>query len=387
MLRIEGVIQPYAWGSDSFIPDLLGLERTGEPHAELWLGAHPSAPARVDGRALDELIAEQPEALVGPKSVTEFGPTLPYLLKVLSAAQPLSLQAHPSRAQAEAGFAAEEAEGVPLDAAERTYRDDWPKPEMLCALEDAEVLCGFREPAESYALFSRLKVAAALELVEPLRQGGAPELERVFERTLRLSGSELSVIGEVARAAGGGGDNFARTARELGKRYPDDPGVLAALLMNRLRLHRLDAIYLPAGNLHAYLHGSGIEIMANSNNVLRGGLTSKHVNVDELLKVLDFTPGVPEVMQGVEQPSGVFAYATPAPEFALYRLECRGDPVVLPRKSNGRVVLCVAGHATLRSAQGELALEQGQAAFVLARDREATVEGVGTLFLAAPGGE
>ncbi|HEX8510284.1 MAG TPA: type I phosphomannose isomerase catalytic subunit, partial [Propionibacteriaceae bacterium] len=158
MQRIEGTIQPYAWGSHTFIPELLGTEPTGEPQAELWLGAHSSSPAQVGGRGLDELVAADPDTFVGSASVAQFGPVLPYLLKVLAAAEPLSLQAHPSRAQAEAGFAAENAAGLALDAPDRTYRDNWPKPEMLCALGQADVLCGFREPASTYALFAELGV-------------------------------------------------------------------------------------------------------------------------------------------------------------------------------------------------------------------------------------
>ncbi len=390
MDRLHGTIQPYAWGSTTAIAEFLGAEPTGEPQAELWLGAHPSAPARLGDRSLHEVISEDPEAVVGPAAVAEYGAQLPYLLKVLAAAQPLSLQAHPSRAQAEDGFARENVAGIALDAKNRTYKDDWPKPEALCALGDFEALCGFRDPAETYALFESLAVPAALPLVEPLRNGGSEGLAEVFERVLQLSDSDLDVVDEVvsaAREVRAENDlgQFARTATELAEHYPRDPGVLAALLMNRVAWGRNQAIFLPAGNLHAYLHGLGVEIMANSDNVLRGGLTHKHIDVPELLKLLDFTPGFPAVFEGVEQTPGVFAYPTPAPEFALWRVEPGDAAVRLPGEGTGRVVLCAEGTVTLRSSDQTLDLSRGQAVFVLAADTGVEAAGDGTIFVAAPG--
>ena len=207
-----------------------------------------------------------------------FGPRLPFLLKIIAADQPLSLQAHPSREQAEAGYAREQDAGVPRDAPHRVYRDGWPKPEVLCALFDTEALCGFRDPAETYELFACLGVPNALRLVAMLGKPDVPAVERLavtFGRLLRLEEQQRDVVGEVERAArrsreGGPLGRFARTAVELAAHHPGDPGVLAALLMNRISLHPLDAIFLPAGNLHAYLCGGGVEIMANSDNVMRG---------------------------------------------------------------------------------------------------------------------
>jgi mannose-6-phosphate isomerase len=390
MERLTGTIQPYAWGSTTFIPELLGTEPTGKPQAELWLGAHASAPSLLDGRPLDELVSEQPEQLVGRRAVAEFGATLPYLIKVLAAAEPLSLQAHPTRAQAEEGYEREEKAGLAQDDPERVYRDSWPKPEMLCALTKAETLCGFRVPAETYELFRRLGVASALELVAPLQHGGSDDLEQVFGRILRLTEDERSVIDEVADAALGHVDDdgdlgvFARTAVGLSRRHPKDPGVLAALTMNRVTLQPTEAIFLGAGNLHAYLEGSGVEIMANSDNVLRGGLTSKHVDVEELLKVLDFTSGYPELVTCVEEAPGTWRYQTPAPEFSLWRLEVSTAPMSVPADGSGRVILLTDGSAGLRSGADPLALERGQSAFLLADDR-VSIDGQGTAFLAAPG--
>ncbi|HET9871513.1 MAG TPA: mannose-6-phosphate isomerase, class I [Propionibacteriaceae bacterium] len=390
MERLEGTIQPYGWGSTDALAAFMGTVSTGQPQAELWLGAHPSAPARIGDVGLDVAIARDPEGLVGPASVAEYGPRLPYLLKVLAVERPLSLQAHPNRAQAEEGFSREDVQGIPRDAPNRTYRDDWPKPEALCALGDFEALCGFREPAETYALFERLGVPGCMALVEPLRSRGVEGLATVFERLLRLPDGDLAVIDDVVaagKAVATDGDLgvFARTAVELAAHYPADRGILAALLMNRLAYRRNQAVYLPPGNLHAYLRGIGVEIMANSDNVLRGGLTPKHVDVPELMKSLDFTPGYHPVMDGIEQAPGVFAYPTPVPEFALWRLETGSEAVQLPAEGTGRVVLAAGGTVTLRCGDQRIELTQGQSVFVRAVDAGTRVEGEGTLFVAAPG--
>jgi mannose-6-phosphate isomerase len=392
MDRLTGVIQPYAWGSRTAIPEFLGVPPTGEPQAELWFGAHPLAPSLVDGEPLDKIIADDPVDVVGEEAVLAFGPRLPYLLKVIAAAQPLSLQAHPSRAEAEAGFESEQAAGIPRDAPNRTYRDGWPKPEVLCALVETEALCGFREPSETYRLFERLGAASALELVQPLVDSNILAEERlatVFERLLRLTPEQRFVIADVVRAAesldrSGDMGPFARTASELNAFYPDDPGVLAALLMNRITLQPGDALYMPAGNLHAYLSGGGVEIMANSDNVIRGGLTRKYINVDALLTILDFTPGFGGLIIPVEDSPGVWRYPTPAPEFELWRIEARGEPVDVPAGTAGRILLVADGQLSTTSPNGVLELVRGEAALLQAGE-QAVVTGRGTAFVGGPG--
>ncbi|MBO0811722.1 MAG: mannose-6-phosphate isomerase, class I [Microlunatus sp.] len=392
MRRLIGRIQPYAWGSTTALPEFLGTDPTGEPQAELWLGAHPLAPSELitdhGPESLAAVITQDPPGWVGQAAVDQFGPRLPYLMKVLAAAQPLSLQAHPNRSQAEAGFAREEAAGIPRDAAERTYRDDWPKPEALCALGDFEALCGFREPSATYELFRALGVPAAVDLVAPLAAGGAAELEQVFGALLRLPDAR-SLVDDVVRAAEplatdpGPVGQFARTAGEIASHYPGDPGVLAALIMNRVSLRRYDAIYLPAGNLHAYLYGLGVEIMANSDNVLRGGLTGKHIDVDELLRLLDFTPGWAGPVPIEQQSPGVYHYRTGAPEFGLWRLDV-DQAGELPAYGLGRVALCAEGAVTLQSGGQKLELIRGRSAF-LAPEESVVVEGSGAVFVGAAG--
>ena len=396
---ITGTVQNYAWGSTEVIPDFLGVEADGKPQAELWFGAHPMAPSRVGATSLPTLIETDPAGVIGATSVARFGPRLPYLLKVLAAAQPLSLQAHPTRAGAEAGFAREEAAGIDRSAPDRLYRDNWPKPEMLVALDDVEALCGFQEPDRSYALFARLGVSAATELVAPLQSGGADQLAAVFARMLRLDADERAIVAQVVAAATEVAESvpadadpefvrFARTAVELDAHHPGDPGVLAGLLMNRLSFDRFEGLYLPARNLHAYLSGTGVEIMANSDNVMRGGLTPKHIDVAELVRVLDFTPGVPRLVEVVAEGPGVWRYVTPAPEFAMWRVdlsaETEEDPIMLPGLGSGRMVLVVEGAVEVSDQTSARALARGAAVYGYPGET-LTVTGGGTVMVASSG--
>jgi mannose-6-phosphate isomerase len=392
--RMEGVVQPYAWGSKTFIPELLGTEPTDDPQAELWLGAHPSALSMLDDRPIDDLIAEDPTGVLGAASVEEFGPRLSFLLKVLAAAEPLSLQAHPSRQQAEEGYAREEKAGVAADAPDRLYKDDWPKPELLCALVESEALCGFRDPSRTYTLVEQLGGEQTLELMASLGDASLAadeRLRRAFTAIMRLDDPKPYVAEVAKRAesleshhAEGELGQLADTVRLLADHHPGDPGVLAGILMNRVVLHPGDAIFLDAGNLHAYLRGAGIEIMANSDNVLRGGLTSKHVDVDELSSVLDFKPIPGDTISPEPVSDGVVRYPTPAPEFALWRLTPSGSTVEVPETESGRALVVVDGSVTLTSDGADLLVERGQAAFLEA-GTAASAAGEGTAFMASPG--
>ncbi|RCK68378.1 mannose-6-phosphate isomerase, class I [Desertihabitans brevis] len=386
MQRLTGPVQHYAWGSPTLIPELLGTEPDGRPHAELWLGAHPSAPARLESEGLDERVERDP-AVVGAASVERFGRRLPYLLKLLAAAEPLSLQAHPTREQAERGWAREEAEGPARDAPDRNYKDDWPKPEMIVALTEFDALCGFADPARTAALWRELEVEALDPLVDAL---GTPDGLRAVlldllddERWRGVAGLVTEAAGRRAEEEGAVGD-LCRTAVEIARFYPGDPGVLVALLMNRVRLQPGEALFLGAGNLHAYLSGLGVEVMANSDNVLRGGLTPKHVDVAELGAVLDFSSITPQPVPLVDEGEGRFRFDTPAPEFTLWRVDCSDTPTTVPASTTGRIVLATSGRVQLQSGATAITLHRGQAAFLPAGET-VSAHGGGTAFVAGPG--
>ena len=397
MDRLDNSVRPYAWGSVTAIPELLGTEPTGQPQAELWMGAHPGAPSRVDRgageTALSEVIAADPEGELGAPAVRAFGPRLPFLLKVLAAASPLSLQVHPDLQQAKDGFADEEARGVPLDAPHRNYKDANHKPELICALTPFDGLCGFRRPEESAGLLDGLGVNGLKPYVDVLR--ACPEsdaLREVLTAVLTADRDEMAeTVAEAATAAArlaeGTGPHAADYAAyaSIARHYPGDPGVIAAMLLNYVRLQPGEALYLGAGVPHAYLDGLGVEIMANSDNVLRCGLTPKHVDVPELLRIVRFETGDPGVLRPEAGPDGAERYDTPIDEFALSRhvLAAGGEDRTLDARTP-QILLCTDGTVTLHGETGEtgeLRLDRGQSAFVPAGE-QVRASGTGTLFRA-----
>jgi mannose-6-phosphate isomerase len=296
--RLDAPIRTYAWGSRTVLADLQGRPTpTSDPEAELWFGAHPSAPSRIVGAdgamALDDAITADPVGWLGPEVVARFGPQLPFLLKILAVDAPLSLQLHPSADQAEAGFAGDEAAGVPIDAPERRYRDRWPKPELVRAVTPFVALCGFRPVERTLELLDRLAVPELGELSRRLRDEGQGALTSGVAQLLSTPAAERAeLVTAIARAADRGwspDESFAAELswlRRLADRYPQDAGVAVAVLLDLVELPPGGSVHLPAGHLHAYLHGTAVEVMAGSDNVLRGGMTAKHVDVDELLRVL-----------------------------------------------------------------------------------------------------
>jgi mannose-6-phosphate isomerase len=369
MWQLQNAVRHYPWGSHTVIPELLGSPSPADrPHAELWMGAHPDEPSvRSDGVPLDQAIATEPELLLGRDVLDRFGVRLPFLMKVLAAEKPVSLQAHPTTEQAEAGFAAEEAAGVPRDDPTRTFRDPFHKPEMLVALTTVEALCGFRPVEESLHCLAKLQVPELKPTIAALARGG---LRSVVPQLLALPPDQRDVlVSEVARGAAGfvaAHDpefiNTYRWAASLAETYPGDPGVVISLMCNHLRLAPGEAVFLPAGNLHAYLSGAGIEVMASSDNVLRGGLTGKHVDLAALIEVLDFTDGRVPVLRPVLGPGGL-RYPVPVEEFDLTRCQL-GDQVGTLTTRGPQLLLCTEGEAVLASAEGELTLPQGSSAFV-----------------------
>jgi mannose-6-phosphate isomerase len=370
LLRNE--IRPYAWGSVTALPEFLGTDPTGQPAAELWMGAHPGAPSRLADAAgtLAGLVAAEPERTLGRAVARRFDKTLPFMLKVLAVERPLSLQAHPDTAQAAAGYAEEEARGVPLGAAERNYKDPNHKPEQICALTTFTGMCGFRPVRESAALLAELDAPSMSGYAERLvAEGGLRELVTAVLTMPDAAIADLlaDAIPAFERVAAQDGpwQDAASWLGALAREYPRDRGVVVAMLMNLVHLTPGESMFLSAGVPHVYLSGTAVEILASSDNVLRCGLTNKHVDVPELMRVLrvEQTPAAvrpPEPVQpGVEKyPSGVA-------DFALYRIRPVDEGTELPAGAP-RIVLCAAGHVELRDADGTVlvALGRGGSAFV-----------------------
>ena len=382
-------IQPYPWGTVDAIADLQGRPVPAPgPEAELWMGAHPSAPSALHRPpaplvTLDALIATDPERELGPEVMASFGGRLPFLLKVLSAARALSIQVHPSRAQAEAGYAAENARGLPLGDPGRNYVDDWPKPELLCALTPFEVAAGLRSPADASALLQALEVDELKPLAADLTD--MPAALASILRWPEPAALVASVVAACQRLSGSGGPyaDACAAAVRVASDHPGDIGVVALLLMRHEVLQPGQAVFMPAGGLHAYLRGTGLELLANSDNVVRSGLTGKHIDVPELLKLLDPSVAVPILAPRI-LPDGIAWFDTPAPEFRLYLIDLSA-PLALPG-IGPRIVLCLAGSCTLRATSGqELDLTRGGSCFIPFADDPVRATGRARLVQATPG--
>lgn len=384
MQLLDGEIRNYDWGSMSSIPSILGRPEDGQPWAELWLGAHPSAPSLVGctRTPLDALVASDPVAALGDAVNDHFG-SLPFLLKILAAAAPLSLQAHPSIPQAEAGYDREDEAGIPVDAPNRSFRDRLHKPELICALTDFDALCGFRDPHATLDVLATIDA----DVLDPIRAriSASPDadgLNALLEHLLTLSAVDAKALVDpvVAACQAEGPAEYADVramAAALGERYPGDAGVVTALLLNLVHLKPGEALFLGAGNLHAYLDGTGVEIMANSDNVLRGGLTPKHIDIPTLLDVVDAQPIIP-VVQRPAAVDGVATYDIPVPEFTLSRLDVDGS---LTAPTGPAILLCTDGAVEA----GPHTLDRGAAAWLPASDGPVELTGRGTVYQAGVG--
>ena len=400
MELLRNPVRAYAWGSRTAIAALLGRPVPApHPEAELWSGAHPTDPSVLLGereRSLLAAIEQEPERQLGRRCVERFGARLPLLLKVLAADEPLSMQAHPSAKLARAGFAREQARGIPLDAPQRDYKDPDHKPELVCALTEFHALAGFRAVPSALELLHALNVRQLAAYVELLNaQPDADGLRALFTTWITLPQPALAELMPYLLAAcvehikaRGPFARQCRTVLQLAEPYPTDAGVMTSLLLNHVELAPGEAIYLPPGNLHAYLHGTAVEIMANSDNVLRGGLTPKHVDVPELLRVVDFVAGDIPVLRGAYDGARETVYCSPTPEFQLSRLAWAAGETE-PAKLDGagppghpdtgpQILLSVAGTAVLEATDGRtLELPRGAAAWLPAADPPVTVSGTG----------
>lgn len=392
---LKNIIQEYAWGSRTAIPGLLGQSVPADkPQAELWMGAHPKGPSQVlsDGlwRSLPEVIQESPEETLGKEVAARFSNQLPFLFKVLAAAKPLSIQAHPNKEQAGQGFARENELGIPLDEPHRNYRDDNHKPEIICALTPFWALNSFRKIGETLRLLEEARVPGLAEIVSFLRSHpNRAGLKKFFNHLMTMdSGKQRKIVEQAVNSA------EKRTNEEpvwtwmikLNEEYPGDMGVLSPIFLNLVRLEPEQAMYLPAGELHGYLEGVGIELMANSDNVLRGGLTPKHIDVQELLAVLNFTDGDLNILGPENLAFGEAIYTTEAEEFVLSVMRINKEsPFSSARDRSVEMMICTEGNVSVTdlSAGDITRLTRGISIIVPAAVEQYRIEGDGILYKAA----
>ena len=405
--KLQNTVKNFEWGSADWLPTLMGQKNLSRiPWAELWMGVHPAGPSRIilpggDGPLLSELIDSDPKTLLGAETAESFG-KLPFLFKVEAVAKPLSIQVHPNIDQAREGFARENREGIPLDAPNRNYRDSNHKPEILCALSPFAALCGFREPKKISTFIDILYSNSEGRLKDDLEglffalEQGAADQDTKGEASIELSPqakanplksflTALFALGaETYKALG----LLLKNRQALLEKdfpeykdewnlcsyfsglYPEDPGVIAPLYLNIMELALGEAIYLPAGVPHAYIHGMGIELMSNSDNVLRGGLTSKYVDVKEFLGIVDFSEYRPEILKVPMPVPAWFSYPAPAGEFTLSMM-C-GSGAALPYSEKApSIVIVTKGSATVTESQSgaEITLNTGESVFIPAGDK------------------
>ena len=354
-----------SWGSDGLISELLGQEASGLPEAELWLGTHPGSPTTIVGT--DETLLHA------------VGARLPFLLKVLAARSSLSLQAHPTMQQAGAGFARENALGLAIDSPHRNYKDAFHKPELIYALSDGfEALCGFRSAAGTREVLAAFPVDVVGPLLDRLVSDDS--IRSTFEWLISRGDGVDELVAAVTAAADDSSPELS-LVRRLAEGYPGDPGIVISLLLNRVTLHAGEALYLPAGNIHAYQSGLGIEVMAASDNVLRGGLTPKHIDVPELLSVLDFRP-VPVPYLVPEHPSaGVEVFRPDVADFVLVVVEDEGSYDL----TGPAIALCTEGDLEVVGAGSAYNLSRGDAVYITPDEGALSFGGLGTVFLATTG--
>ncbi|WP_460799721.1 mannose-6-phosphate isomerase, class I [Microbacterium sp. GXF0217] len=367
LLSLSNVPRDYAWGSTFLIAELENRAPSGAPEAEVWFGDHPGDPADVAGGGTLDAVT---------------GGSLPYLLKILAAGGPLSIQVHPTIAQAQDGWAREA--DLAADDPTRNYRDDNHKPELIVALSERfEALGGLRPVADTLRLLDVLGDGAGVQALRE-RLLGEDGLRRAI--AWLLSGEAAAEVAEISAALASASDSefddTLRAIRVVSERYPSDPGVVVALLMNHIVLRRGEGIFLRAGLLHAYLSGLGVEIMAASDNVLRGGLTPKHIDVAELMRIVDATPGVVPVLS--PEGAAVTSYPVGVDDFALRRVTLTGEPVAIDVQSPA-MVLVTAGSVSVAGADAEPHDVAVGAALFAADEAVLTLAGTGEAFIAQPG--
>ncbi len=409
--KLKNPIQEYPWGSTRLIPELLGESNPkNRTFAEMWMGVHSRGPSIVrtgEGeRSLSEFIAANPVLSLGEEAAGRFQGDLPFLFKLLAAGQPLSIQAHPNRVQAEEGYDREEREGIPIDAFHRNYRDRNHKPELICALTPFTAMCGFREPEAIFRLFSgvdaELVRSELLPILSDKEREEEKRLETFFHRLMSMTDAETEdLVRALVDWAMGAGNPEALLVRRFHELHGVDRGLAAPLFLNVLELERGEALYQPAGVLHAYVEGMGVELMANSDNVLRGGLTKKHVDPDELRRLLSFSPRRPDILAPRELKPGLEEYPVPIDEFLLRRARpslSAENVLEVEGRSSIEIALCVEGSLELeahssgadgfagadpgRGGESRLRISKGESLLVPHGAGSYRLQGDGELFIA-----
>ena len=382
---LNGRLQHYVWGGERYIPHLLHIDKTESHYAEYWLGAHPSAPSQIlyaqEEISLGDFLHQNPTAL-GMQSRQLFGDNLPYLLKILDVANPLSIQLHPTKEQAEIGFVQENAAGIPLNDPKRTYKDDNHKPEMMIALSDFWLLHGFKTKAKILDTLRQRPSLAELATKLTLQNLADFYADIMLATQDQLAQWLLPIIE---------GQQKAYEQNQLAMQDPDywvlytlhamqiprdklDAGLMSFYLFNIVNLQVGEGIFQAAGVPHAYLRGQNIELMACSDNVIRGGLTPKHVDIEQLLKIIDCSEIIPQIIAPAPK-NQVYTYPTPIADFALSNMPYAKNTEISDRTLNGSILLVMAGEISLEVAQQKLTLKQGQAAFIEA-DTDYRVHGI-----------
>jgi mannose-6-phosphate isomerase len=381
LVKLTNQALDYAWGSKDLIPDYFGIEATGKPMAEIWFGTHDSSPTKVSGLeiSLHDLLSAQGRS-----------DRLPFLLKILAAGAPLSIQAHPNPEQALAGFAKENAAGIEISAANRNYKDDRAKPEMIVALTKSfEALVGFADPRlviEKFAELLEATESAKLKSVLNRWITWLAEPDGIAKVTLdSLSSADCddAFITDLIDAAEQC-PSLVDLVSHLAFHHGTDRGIATALLLNHMVLSQGEAVFVPAGMPHAYLAGLGVEVMLASDNVLRGGLTPKHIDVTELSEVLVFEPTSPVVTKTKTLAVGFERFDLPTPEFEFYRAQVGSNNMLVDLNLPGdAIVLCTQGAVAVSSSKDEReVINAGEAAFISGDARTFSLAGNGTAFIA-----
>ncbi|MCF6334823.1 MAG: mannose-6-phosphate isomerase, class I [Spirochaetales bacterium] len=387
-LKMINTVQKYSWGSVDFIPDLLGVEQNGENWAELWMGDHLRAPSLVNIKSrnipLRQLFEEFPEEMLG-SNYRQFNGKLPFLFKVLSSESPLSLQAHPDKKTAENGFLEENRKGIPLDAFNRNYKDNNHKPEIICALTPFTAMCGFLSPRKIESNFNKLESSAfSRSLESSFKQTNTVQIESFFRSLMVLEKDKLKeLIASALKWANISNSIESELVLKFAGLYDTDPGILAPLFLNIYNLKPGEALYQGPGELHAYVEGSGIELMSNSDNVLRGGLTPKYIDTDELLKVLNLKTADRKVLLPRESSPGIFEYTTPSEEFCLKLIKNGiSTPVRIDNRSSLEILICTAGEVNIIADSDTIHIVKGESVLIPASVSSYFLEGSCELYSA-----